>query len=100
MKTVTIKRDALEAYTINTPCDCGNEAVNRTLTGQSVGFDFGLKIISASDGNDVVSPLFFERNAGAIIRANRKLSRKKRGSNNRRRAKLDLARLHKHVATA
>ena len=99
VKTVTIKRDALGDLYVYFSCDCGNEAVNRTLTGQSVGFDFGLKtFLTASDGNDVVSPLFFERNTGAISRANRKLSRKKRGSNNRRRAKLNLARLHKHVA--
>ena len=32
-------------------------------TGKSVGYDFGLKkFLTASDGNDIVSPLFFARN--------------------------------------
>ena len=128
VKTVTIKRDSLGDLYVYFSCDCGNETVNRTLTGQSAGFDFGLKTFltqatdererptgenkescrslstaslgrtTASDGNDIVSPLFFKQNANAVKRANRKLSRKKHGSNNRQRAKKDLARLHKHVA--
>lgn len=98
VKTVTIKRDSLGDIYVYFSCDCGNETVNRTLTGQSVGFDFGLKtFLTASDGNDIISPLFFRQNANAVSCANRKLSHKKCGSNNRRRAKLDLARLHKHV---
>lgn len=68
-------------------------------TGKSVGFDFGLKIfLNASDGRDIASPLFFKQNANAIKMANRNLSRKFKGSNNRKKAKIALARLHKKVA--
>lgn len=99
VKTVTIKRDSLGDLYVYFVCDCGNEAVNRTLTGQSAGFDFGLKMfLTASDGNNVVSPLFFKQNADAVKRTNKKLSHKKLGSNNRRQARKDLARLHLHVA--
>ena len=99
VKTVTVKRDSLGDIYIYFSCDCGNEPVNRILTGQSVGFDFGLKtFLVASDGNDIISPLFFKQNANAVKCANRNLSHKKRVSNNRRRAKLDLARLHLHIA--
>lgn len=99
VKTVTVKRDSLGDIYVYFSCDCGNEPVNRTMTGQSVGFDFGLKtFLVASDRADIVSPLFFKQNADAVKCANRNLSHKKRGSNNRQRAKLDLARLHLHVA--
>lgn len=54
--------------------------------------------LNASDGKDIVSPLFFKKNANAIKRANKNLSHKVKGSNNRQKAKLVLARLHKKVA--
>ena len=61
-----------------------------------VGYDFGLKkFLTASDGADVESPLFFTLNSKAIKKACRNLSHKVKGSNNRRRAKLNLARLYK-----
>ena len=70
------------------------EVVERT--GKIVGYDFGLKkFLTASDGADVESPLFFELNSKSIKQACRNFSRKVKGSNNRRRAKLDLARKYK-----
>ena len=70
-----------------------------TRTGQRVGFDFGLKkFLTASNGRDVTSPLFFAKNSKLIAKASRELSIKRKGSNNRRRARLHLARLHKKAA--
>jgi len=97
IKTVTIKRDALGDIYIYFACEQEqNKVVART--GKSVGFDFGLKkFLTASDTNDIESPLFFKQNANVIKKANKKLSRKKKGSNNRKRARLELARLHRKV---
>lgn len=98
IKTVTIKRDTLGALYIYFVCE---QESNQTMlrTGDSVGYDFGLKMfLTASDNKDEEAPLFFNQNAHRIKKANRKLSRKKKGSNNRNRARLDLARLHKKVA--
>lgn len=68
-------------------------------TGKSVGFDFGLKtFLNASDGEDITAPLFLKQNAKAIKQANRRLSRKRKGSNNGQKAKIELARLHKKIA--
>lgn len=98
VKTLTIKRDALDDIYIYIVCDISqNEVLART--GEMVGFDFGLKtFMTASNGEDIESPLFFKANATAIAKANKKLSSKKKGSNNRKKAKLALARLHKKVA--
>ncbi len=54
--------------------------------------------MTASDGNDIEAPLFFKQNASALAKANRNLARKQRGSNNRKRAKLALERLHEKTA--
>ena len=98
VKTVTIKRDALGDIYLYFVCETvENEGLART--GKSVGYDFGLKqFLTASDGKDRTSPLFFKQNAAAIRRAGKTLARKKQGSNHRKRARLALARLHKKTA--
>ena len=98
IKALTVKRDALGDIYLYFVCETSENKV-LARTGKSVGFDFGLKIfLNASDGRDIASPLFFKQNANAIKRANRNLSRKAKGSNNRKKAKIALARLHKKVA--
>lgn len=94
VKTVTIKRNSLGELYIYVVCQVEqNEVLART--GKSVGFDFGLKrFLTASDGNDIEAPLFFKQNANALAKANHNLARKQRGSNNRKKAKLALERLH------
>lgn len=99
IKTVTIKRDALGDIYIFFVCE--QESSNQVMarTGKSVGFDFGLKtFLKASDEKDIESPLFFKQNRNTIQKANRNLSRKQKGSNNRKRARLALASLHKRIA--
>lgn len=98
IKQLTVKRDTLGDIYIYFICENeDNEVLART--GKNVGFDFGLKtFLTASDGKDIKAPLFFRQNANAIKMANRNLSRKAKGSNNRKKAKIVLARLHKKVA--
>ena len=98
VKTVTIKRDKLGDIYVYLVTDAKKFEIE-TRTGKSVGFDFGLKVfLTASDGRDVTSPLFFAANAKLIAKASRELSRKLKDSNNRRRARLHLARLHKKAS--
>lgn len=98
VKTITIKRDTLGDIYLYFVCET-NENKVLARTGKSVGYDFGLKqFLTASDNEDIKAPLFFKQNANAIKKANRILSRKKKGSNNRRLAKIALARLHKKIA--
>ncbi|MBR3746427.1 MAG: transposase [Selenomonadaceae bacterium] len=98
VKTVTIKRDSLGDIYVFLVTDAKIFEVE-TRTGQRVGFDFGLKtFLTAPDGCDITSPLFFEKNSKLIVKASRELSRKRKGSNNRQRARLKLARFHKKAA--
>ena len=98
IKTITIKRDTLGDIYLYFVCET-NENKVLSRTGKSVGYDFGLKpFLTASDNEDIKVPLFFKQNANDIKKANRILSRRKKGSNHRRLAKIALARLHKKIA--
>ena len=95
VKTVTIKRESLGDIYVCIVTDA-KDFVVETRTGNSVGFDFGFKkFLTASDDKDIISPLFFAQNSSAIKKACRNLSRKKKGSKNRQKAVLKLARLYR-----
>jgi len=94
IKTITIKRDNIGDFYI---CiTLGIEEPKHNITScKSVGIDFGLKkFLALSDGTDIESPLFHLKYLKEIKRLNRELSKKKKGSNNRKKAKLKLAKLH------
>ncbi|CRF50316.1 Mobile element protein [Helicobacter heilmannii] len=56
--------------------------------GNSVGLDFGLKtFLTCSNGTQIPSPLFFSKFLPLIRACNRSLSKKKRGSHNRLKAR-------------
>ena len=99
IKTVTVKRDPLGDIYICIVTDAETKLEDVPRTGKSVGYDFGLKtFLTASDGNDVQSPLFFRQSANKVKKASQGLSSKQRGSNNRHKARLNLARKHRKIA--
>ena len=97
-KRCTIKRDAIGDVYIIILTDHVEPEIERVMTGQIAGFDFGLKrYLTGHNGHDIESPQFFKRSLNAIKRANRAHSRTKKRSNNRERARLDLARKHRKI---
>ena len=97
IKTVTIKRDNIGNLWLIIVTD-HQRSEYRPLTGKRVGFDFGMKhMLVGSDGTTVDSPLFLKSQYQEQKRLNRALSRKRSGSNNRKKAKLKLARFHQQV---
>lgn len=99
IKTLTIKRDALGDVYLFFSCEIEDISPCRIMTGKIAGFDFGLKtFLTSSDGTKIDAPLFFKESSKKIKQANRKVSTKKRGSTNRKKAKLHLARCHKRIA--
>ena len=98
-KRCTIKRDTLGDVYICILTDHVEPDLNRVMTGKIAGFDFGLKrYLTGHNGHDIDSPQFFKRSLNAIKRAHRSHSRKRRGSKNRQRARLDLAQTHRKIA--
>ena len=97
-KRCTIKRDAIGDVYITILTDYEEPDLHRLTTGKIAGFDFGLKrYLTGHNGHDIESPEFFKRSLNAIKRASRNHSRTKKHSNNRERARLDLARKHRKI---
>ena len=98
IKTVIIKRDNLGDFYICITLEKENQQ-NLVATGQSVGIDFGLKtFLTLSDEKEIESPLYHLKNLPKLKKFNKNLSKKKKGSNSRKRAKLQLAKLHIKIA--
>lgn len=98
IKTLTVKRDALGDFWLYFVTD---EEIRpaEVRSGESVGLDFGLKtFLTTSDGEKIESPLFLRQASDRLAKLSQKLSSKKRGSNNRAKARLNLAREHRRVA--
>ena len=99
-KRCTIKRDTVGDVYITILTDYQEPDLNRVMTGKIVGFDFGPKrYLTGHNGHDIDSPEFFKRSINAIKRANQAHSRTNKKSNNRERARLDLARKHRKIAS-
>ena len=68
------------------------------VAGPVVGVDLGLSSFAAlSDGTRLQSPKALERSLRRLQRASRAHSRKQRGSHNRRKSAMRLARLHRRI---
>ena len=96
IKTLTVKRDSVNDLWLCFSVEAKVSNVVNSRPGHPVGFDFGLETyLTGSDGQSIESPEFFKHNLKEVKRLNRILSRKQQGSNNRNRAKRDLARLYR-----
>jgi putative transposase len=62
------------------------------------GIDLGLSSYAVLRGRKIASPKFFRRQERKLRRAQRAVSRKQKGSNNRRKAKQAVARIHARIA--
>lgn len=68
-------------------------------TGAAVGLDMGIKSFSVtSDGVEHPNHKCLAKSEKKLARRQRQLSRKSKGSNRRERARLQVARLHEHIA--
>ena len=98
IKTLTIKRNSLGDIYFYFACESNNSQID-ARTGKSVGIDLGFKtFITLSTGEKIKSPEFFKKSIHKIKQLNRNLSRKVKGSNNYKCAKLCLARFHKKIS--
>ncbi len=97
VKTITVKRSPVGEMYIYIVTDAVTESIG-VVTGNSAGFDFGLKtFLTDSSGAEYQSPLFWRKASKLIRAANKKLSSKKLGSQNWHQARVELARLHEQI---
>lgn len=66
---------------------------------QTVGIDLGLtSFIATSHGEKVEAPKVFRKHEARLARYQRAMARKQKGSNNRKRARIQMARIHAKIA--
>lgn len=98
VKTVTVKRDALGNlflyFVVDEPINQNNQA----MTGNSAGFDFGLKtFLTASNGKTIESPLYYREAMAELKQAQQNLSRKVKFSGGWKKARMVVTRIHQRV---
>jgi putative transposase len=95
IKTVRITRNAGKWFACFS-CECENEALPKT--GDVVGIDVGIShLLATSDGAFVDNPRWYRAGEKDLRRAQRCVSRKKKGGRNRRKSILQLQRHHDYV---
>ncbi|QDN93250.1 IS200/IS605 family element transposase accessory protein TnpB [Streptomyces sp. RLB3-6] len=68
-------------------------------TGQAIGVDVGLDhLLTLSTGEKIANPRHERRDRAALARQQRRLAKKEKGSANRARARLKVARIHARIA--
>jgi putative transposase len=99
VKTVTVKRDALGRFWV---CFSVIEEVpvpEKLATGQTAGFDFGLKtFLTDHMGKAYLSPLFYKQELKRIRTLQKRRDKKPHGTSNRRKATRLLSRAHIRIA--
>ena len=97
IKTITILRSKTGKYNVCFSCD--NVPEKKLLkTNNSVGIDLGLtKILADSNGNKAVNPKYFKRSQDLLAYRQQKLSKCVKGSNNRAKARLLVAKAYEKI---
>lgn len=96
--SATVSKTSSGKYYISLCCvDVPVEEFEKT--GSVVGLDLGIKDFAiTSDGGKIENPKFLRKSEKRIKQLQRQLSRKQKGSNNRAKVKIKLARKHEKVA--
>jgi len=96
LKTFTIKRTALGWFAIFSCSDVPVEKVE--VEDDHIGIDVGIESFATlSDGTKIENPKLLRKSEKKLAKFQRRLSRKKKGSKNRRKARFKVARLHQRI---
>lgn len=95
--TVTITKSPTGRYFVTLVLDETKEKF--TKTGQSVGIDLGInRLATLSDGTHIPNPKYLSRYERKLVRAQRILSKRKKGSGRYNRQKIKVARIHETIS--
>ena len=94
--TVTVSRDAADRWFVSILVETNTE--HYAPNGQTVGVDAGLdSLATLSTGEKITNPKHERRDRKLLAKAQRELSRKDKGSNNRAKARRKVARVHARI---
>lgn len=95
IKTCTIKRE-ISGWFVFFAVERESETLPKT--NKQIGIDVGIEnFLTLSDGTQIENPRFFERLQKKTRVAQRRISRRQKNSNRRRKAVIQLGKLHKRI---
>lgn len=95
--SVTISKDSTERYFVSFLIE--QEIETLPVVAQTIGADLGLKsFVVLSNGETIGNPQFFRQDEKRLARAQRKHARKKKGSKNKNKARMKVAKVHARIA--
>ena len=96
INNVTVERTSSGKYFVVLNVDF--EPKLRPNAGHTVGIDVGIKdFYTDSNGNVVNNPKYLEKSTKKLVREQRRLSRKQKGSNNRNKQRIKVALVHEKI---
>ena len=96
--TITVKLDPRGRWHVSLLVDNPSIQPLPACTS-SIGLDVGItSLLTTSDGDKIANPRHFKRHRRKLKRVQKALSRKKKGSNNRHKARIKVARAHGGIA--
>ena len=102
MGTATISRNPSGQYFVSFIVHTNEEypEFNKPISKEnSLGIDFGLKhFLTFSDGRTIDSPEYLKHTLEKLAKEQRKLSKKQKGSKNKEKQRIKVAKVHQHIA--
>lgn len=96
INNVTVERTPTDKYFVVLNVEFEPEIHDNN--GGEIGIDVGIKeFYTDSNGNKLKNPRFLEKSMRKLIREQRRLSRKRKGSKNRNKQRLRVARVHETI---
>ncbi len=98
IKTCNIKKE-IDRWYICLSVEYDIKVVKNTIITKHVGIDAGIKSFAVlSNGKTIDNPKHLRKSEEKLIKIQKRLSNKKKGSNNRKKAKVILAKIHKKIS--
>lgn len=101
IKSATISKTPTGKYFVSILCETNEKIPIKVPIKEktSIGIDLGIKTFAVlSDGTEYDNPKFLKASLARLKVLQRRLSKKAKGSNNRRKAKLKVAKLHEIIS--
>ena len=96
IKSITVSKTTDEKYYISLLVEEKTESIN--LMDNAIGLDLGIKdLIVDSNGNKYKNHKYLTKSQKKLAKEQRKLSKMVKGSSNRNKQRIKVARLHKHI---
>ena len=98
IKTMTINRTATNKYYATFSCIIEVEQLKKISNNKSIGIDVGLKqFLTTSDGEHITNPKFYRKSEDKLARIQRRHSKRKLSSNNRKKSRVKVALCHEKI---